>query len=422
MDGNTQGHLNPERFGNAATQSNQLSTGVIMSNLVGEKLNSPSPKKILACDGGGILGLMSVEILAKLERDLRAKTGKDDLVLADWFDFVCGTSTGAIIAACISAGMSVDQIREFYVGSGKQMFDKASIFKRLRYSYNDEPLAEKLRTELARALDQLGATENGSKPYTLGDTRLRTLLMMVLRNHTTDSPWPVCNNPRAKYNQRDRKDCNLDLPLWQLVRASTAAPTFFPPEEVTFAPGTTDEYQFLFVDGGVTTYNNPAFLAFQMTTAAPYQMNWATGVDKLLIVSVGTGSAPKARPGLEKGDLWLLDHAKNVPSALMNAASAGWDMACRTLGECRHGGVIDREVGDMVIGATATNWTGPKQFAYVRYDPDVSREGLDSLGLPDIDPAHVQVMDSVEHIPDIQRAGKAYADQHCQSDHLRGFI
>jgi patatin-like phospholipase/acyl hydrolase len=390
-----------------------------MNAYVEAKLKSGGAKKILACDGGGILGLMSVEILAKLEADLRAAQGKPGLVLADFFDFVCGTSTGAIIAACVAAGMSMDRIRDFYVGSGKQMFDKASIFERLRYSYNDEPLAAKLRGELNTALGY-GPDD---PPATLGDERLRTVLMMVLRNHTTDSPWPVSNNPKAKYDQRERRDCNLKLPLWQLVRASTAAPTFFPPEEVSFAPGTPDQYQFIFVDGGVTTYNNPAYLAFQMATAAPYQMNWATGKDNLLIVSVGTGSAPKARPQLEEGDLWLLDHAKSLPTALMNAASAGWDMACRTLGECRHGGAIDREIGDMVVRpGEAANWTGAKLFSYLRYDPDVTRAGLDGLGLEEIDPANVQVMDSVKYIPEIQRVGKAYADKHCEIVHLKGFV
>ncbi len=390
-----------------------------MNAYVEEKLKPEGAKKILACDGGGILGLMSVEILARLEADLRTAQGKPDLVLADFFDFVCGTSTGAIIAACVAAGMSMDHIRAFYVGSGKQMFDKASIFERLRYSYNDEPLAKKLRAELNRAL---GYAPEGA-PATLGDEHLRTVLMMVLRNHTTDSPWPVSNNPCAKYNQRDRKDCNLNLPLWQLVRASTAAPTFFPPEVVTLAAGTPDEYQFIFVDGGVTTYNNPAFLAFQMATAAPYKMNWATGRDQLLIVSVGTGSAAKARPGLEEDELWLLDHAKSIPAALMNAASAGWDMACRTLGECRHGGKIDNEIGDMVINpGDPSNCTGGKQFAYVRYDPDVTRAGLKDLGMEEIDPAHVQVMDSVKYIPEIQRVGKAYADKHCDIAHLNGFV
>ena len=72
-------------------------------------------------------------------------------------------------------------------------------------------------------------------------------------------------------------DCNLDLPLWQLVRASTAAPTYFPPEVVTV--GTQD---FLFVDGGVTMYNNPAFQMFLMATLEPYRLQWKTGVDKML--------------------------------------------------------------------------------------------------------------------------------------------
>jgi len=384
-----------------------------MTASLADRIASPGPKKILSCDGGGILGLMSVEILARLESELRAKSGNPKLLLCDYFDFVCGTSTGAIIAACIAAGMDTDRIRAFYVEGGKDMFDKASLLKRLHYSYNDEPLAKKLRGEFSAAL---GADT------TLGSPGLRSLLMMVMRNATTDSPWPVSNNPAAHYNRPDRPDCNLKLPLWQLVRASTAAPTFFPPEVVTFGEGD-ETYGFVFVDGGVTTYNNAAFLAFQMATAAPYKIGWASGADKLLIVSVGTGSVAKARPGLKPADMWLLDSAKTVPGALMNAASAGWDMACRVLGECRWGGPIDREFGDMVVSpGDAPNFTGTKQFAYVRYDPDVSQPGLDELGLPDVKSADVQTLDSIEHIPDIRRVGVAYAEHCVKLEHLRGFV
>jgi hypothetical protein len=52
-----------------------------MTDRVLQRMRSAGPKKILACDGGGILGLMSVEILAKLEAELRARTGKPGLVL-----------------------------------------------------------------------------------------------------------------------------------------------------------------------------------------------------------------------------------------------------------------------------------------------------------------------------------------------------
>ncbi|MCK9605886.1 MAG: patatin-like phospholipase family protein [Methylomonas sp.] len=387
-----------------------------MTQTVLDRMQAPGSKKILACDGGGILGLMSVEILAKLEYDLRVKLGKDDkFVLADYFDFVCGTSTGAIIAACIACGMSMDKIREFYLDSGEQMFDKASLLKRLRFNYNNEPLAKLLR----KAFDEQLLESNA----TLGSSKLRTLLMMVLRNHSTDSPWPVSNNPLAKYNDLSRRDCNLFLPLWQLVRASSAAPTYFPPEVVTFAEGSPEEYNFIFVDGGVTTYNNPAYLAFQMATAAPYNINWPTGENQLLIVSVGTGGAAKTlakNTGVD--ELNILHFAQNIPSALMNAASAGWDMTCRTLGACRHGGLIDREIGDMVQSPNTVNFSGPKLFSYLRYDPSVTREGLDALGLRDVDPAHVQSLDSVAHIGDIRRVGIEYANTHIKPEHFKGFV
>jgi hypothetical protein len=263
----------------------------------------------------------------------------------------------------------------------------------------------------------------------------------MLRNHSTDSPWPVCNNPLAKYNQLDRKDCNLRLPLWQLVRASTAAPTFFPPEIVTFAPDT----HFVFVDGGVTTYNNPAYMAFQMATAQPYHINWKTGVDQLLIVSVGTGNAPAARPDLREEELWLLDHAKTIPSALMNAATAGWDMVCRVLGECRFGGQVDREFGTMVLEpGEPSNWTGAKQFAYVRYDPLTNAEGLMKIDLADVSFEEYEKMskekqqrvkedlkpmvdklakmDDVSLITELQQVGVAYGKTYVSLDHLAGFV
>ncbi|MGR9088152.1 MAG: patatin-like phospholipase family protein [Gammaproteobacteria bacterium] len=387
-----------------------------MNQNVVDRIQSPGPKKILACDGGGILGLMSIEILLKIEGALRKRLNKgSDFVLADYFDFVCGTSTGAIIATCIAAGMSMTKIRQFYLDSGQQMFDKASIYRRLNYDYNSEPLARLLKTSLDAQLQETDAT--------LGSDRLRTLLMLVMRNATTDSPWPVSNNPFAKYNQPERSDCNLGLPLWQLVRASTAAPTYFPPEVVTLGKGGDKPYSFVFVDGGVTTYNNPAFLAFLMATAKPYHINWSTGADRMLIVSIGTGSAAKARPDLSARDLSLLDNARNIPGALMNAASAGWDMACRLLGECRHGGMIDREFGDMVMsGDDPSNWTNRKLFSYLRYDPDVTQAGLNAMGLPDIPANTVQVLDSIDHIEDIRRVGKTYADKHFQLHHFEGFL
>ena len=192
---------------------------------------------------------------------------------------------------------------------------------------------------------------------------------------------------------------------------------------MTLGANTEKAYSFIFVDGGVTAYNNPAFLAFQNVTAQPYMLNWDTGADKLLIVSVGTGASSLANAQLAAGDLNLLYNASSIPSALMNAASAGWDMACRTLGECRHGAAIDREFESMV-GMTpdgSANSSVPKLFTYMRYNPELSNEGLSSLGLSNINPAHVQQLDAINHMDEIQQVGVAYSDKNFSIKHFDGF-
>jgi len=48
--------------------------------------------------------VITLEVLKRLEQIMRERSGKPDLVLSDYFDYVAGTSTGAIIATCISIG------------------------------------------------------------------------------------------------------------------------------------------------------------------------------------------------------------------------------------------------------------------------------------------------------------------------------
>lgn len=380
------------------------------TNTFRDKLQPAPQKKLLACDGGGIRGVLSLEPLEKIETIVRKKTGKPDAVLADFFDYVSGTSTGAIIATCIARGMSVANIREFYVNSGAAMFTKAGWLDRIKNKYKDEQLAAKLQEVLGNE----PGPDGKPRPTTLGSDSLRTLLMVVLRNATTDSPWPVSNNPGAKYNDRKRADCNLEIPLWQLVRASTAAPTYFPPEIVDLG-----QHRFIFVDGGVTMYNNPAFQMFLMATVEPYKLNWATGTNEMLIVSVGTGTNPEANTDLQATQMNLLYNAQSIPSALMYAALNEQDFLCRVFGDCRFGCPLDREVGDMI------GRKGPakdKLFTYMRYNAELSREGLDQLGLKNIVPEHVQAMDSVQYIDELRKVGEAIADQQVKEEHFSGFV
>ena len=356
-----------------------------MNKRIIDIIENSGQKKILSLDGGGIRGMATVEILGEIETMLRKQLGKGPkFVLSDYFDMFAGTSTGAIVATCLSLGMSVERIRSFYIDSGKDMFDKASLLKRYHYTYKSDNLEKRLKKEI-------GASTK------LGSDKLKSLLLIVMRNATTDSPWPLTNNPFAKFNAEDLDDCNLKLPLWQLVRASTAAPVFFPPEIVSVG-----KKDFMFVDGGVTTYNNPAFLAFLTATLSQYKINWETGVDKLLVVSVGTGSNPTVDDSLSTAG--LLDNAANIPSALMYAALNEQDMLCRVFGKCRVGHKLDLEIGDLTTGR------GPvkdRLFTYMRYNFETTLKDLNRFGVKNVDPVKIRSLDAVDNIEDLRRVGRA---------------
>jgi len=219
-----------------------------------------SPRKLLALDGGGIRGVLTLQVLIQMEDLLREKTGQgDNFRLCNFFDYIGGTSTGAIIAAGLARGMSARELSDFYMKAGPAMFDKSFILFRLRHLYQSKPLQEELQKTFG-------------KDTTLFPQFLKCLLLIVTRNVSTDSPWPISSNPAAKYNFADRPDCNLCIPLWQLVRASTAAPIYFAPEVLQWDPNDPSK-TFVFEDGGLTPYNNPAFLLARMATTPQYNLN-----------------------------------------------------------------------------------------------------------------------------------------------------
>jgi hypothetical protein len=366
----------------------------------------------LAIDGGGIRGVLSLEVLRKIEYILREQSGQDGFRLAHYFDYIAGTSTGGIIAAGLSIGMSVQQILRVYVEAGSQMFVKSKLIRRLRYKFEEEPLAVELKKVF------------GSET-TLGSDELQTLLLLVMRNATTDSPWPISNNPFAKYNDPERSDSNLKFYLWQLVRASTAAPTYFPPEVIILRGKGEKDREFVFVDGGVTMYNNPAFQMFLMATLDRYwarapEKRWGTGTDKMLIVSVGTGTSPDIRNGLDPNEMNLLFNATTIPSALMLAALTEQDLLCRVFGDCLAGDPLDREIGSLVSSSGPLT-RDQKLFTYLRYNAELTREGLDALGCEKVAPEMVQRLDSVDSILELQNVGQAVADKKVDAAHFARF-
>ena len=230
--------------------------------------------------------------------------------------------------------MSVAELIDFYRSAGKQMFEHSSLIERVKYFYTADPLKAKLQTVFGSATD-------------LEPNNLKCLLLVVTRNVTTDSAWPISSNPEAKYNDLSRKDCNLKIPLWQLVRASTAAPVFFPPEILQWDPKDPSK-TFVFVDGGVTPYNNPAFLLYRMATEPAYRLGWKTGEDKLLLISVGTGAAESLGATAAAPNRNILSTVAGLPGELMYGIQVDQDINCRTVGRCTYGARLDREILDLV--------------------------------------------------------------------------
>jgi uncharacterized protein len=379
-----------------------------------ERYRTVQPRKILALDGGGIRGVITLGVLQQLEEQLRVAQGADESFrLCDFFDLIGGTSTGAIIASGLARGMSVTEIVSFYGSFGTTAFARRKLWERWQSLYGDGGLAKTLR-------DTFGSDTD------LGPEHLNCLLTVVTRNATTDSAWPVSSNPAAKYNDPARSDCNLRIPLWKLVRASTAAPVFFPPEVISWDDSDPDK-SFVFVDGGTTAYNNPAFLLFKMATEPAYRLGWATGEQNLLVVSVGTGGAPVLGETAEDPGTNLLEATTNTLSSLMSQASVDQDISCRIIGRCTYGGIIDRELHDLVAvdpGIRDQPLSVPthvnKLFLYVRYNAELTPNGLADLGLEGIDAKRMRKMDDVSNVEDLTRIGEALG-RRVDLAHLGGF-
>jgi uncharacterized protein len=359
-------------------------------------------KRVLALDGGGIRGVFSLEVLLRMQELLRAEYGKNDLVLSDHFDLFAGTSTGAIIATCLCWGMSVDEILDFYLTYGKTMFSRVPWHKPLKRflvsKYQAKPLSELLQKTFSE-------DGEGKVPAMLDSPRLRKLLLVVVRNHTTGSAWPITNNLKARYNDPALSDSNLKIPLWKVVRASTAAPVYFDPEVIELGGRSST-----FVDGGVTPYNNPALIAALTAVLPAYHVDWQAGPENIRVVSLGTMRFSSALSA-KAGKLWLGKNAALIPIALMQGIAWQQDYLCRCLGECIFGDELDSEIGDLV----GTQLPGARWFSYVRYNQSYNAEALAKLLETD---ATRSKLDAIQAIPFLREVGQAYAKEHVKIGHL----
>jgi surfactin synthase thioesterase subunit len=83
-----------------------------MARHIAERFTAPGPKRILALDGGGTRGIISLAFLERMEKMLaerfesHPRFAEKQFVLSDYFDLIGGTSVGALVAAQLARGMS----------------------------------------------------------------------------------------------------------------------------------------------------------------------------------------------------------------------------------------------------------------------------------------------------------------------------
>jgi hypothetical protein len=357
-----------------------------------ERLSTTGPKRILALDGGGIRGALTLGLLAKIENMLRARHRNPNLRLCDYFDLIGGTSTGAIIAAGLSIGMETSEISRMYLELGGNIFGRKQ-WRRWQAFFDPK----RLESELAHIF--------GDRQ--LGDTSIQTGLCIVTKRADTGSTWPLINHPSAKYYAE-----NSQILLRNAVRASTAAPTYFIP--VKFDVGNREIGAF--VDGGVSMANNPALLLFLVATLKGFPFHWAVGEDKLLLVSVGTGHWRNRQSADTVVNSRLWDWAREVPAMLMNDASLNNQLILQYLSHTATPVQIDSEIGSL----SSDLLTHEPALTYLRYDVVLESEALKALGVPEFSTkvALLRKMEHAENRFDLARIGELAAEQQIREEHF----
>jgi uncharacterized protein len=363
------------------------------------------PKRILALDGGGLRGILTLGILKKIEGELRQRHGNDSAFrLCHYFDLIAGTSTGSIIAATLAIGWSVEEITKKYFDLGANVFRRSLLRQGfIRAKYDEGRLIEELKAVF-------GADT------TLGSVTVQTGLLIMIKRLDSGSPWPVSNNPNGKYfGSRDGGVIgNGDYKLWQAVRASTAAPDYFEPERITIAqlPDHLPVYGD-FVDGGVSPFNNPALQAFMYATLGGYQINWPAGKDKILVVSVGTGIAD---PAVRRSEIAAAQALRSLLS-LMDDCAALQETLLQWMSESPTAREIDSELGTLkgdIVG-------GAPLLSYARYNMDLKPATISEL-LGDeaktIAMENLTAMDAPENMPALHRLGVVAGERQVLAEHF----
>ena len=223
-------------------------------------------RRILTIDGGGVRGVIPATILAALERATGRPTGEH-------FDFVAGTSTGALLAAGIPAGIPAARLAARCADRSAEVVRRGPSLTDLRrivtgVAYDVDVLHRLVREELGPEAAE----------WRLNDAPIG--LLITAKRLADGMPWYFVRDDPAN-------SCRAgEYRLADVAVASAAAPTYFRPFVL---PGIGEV-----IDGGIGVAGNPVY------RACVEAFTYATGYDPAdtVVVSLGTGRwARRRRPG-----------------------------------------------------------------------------------------------------------------------------
>ena len=254
-------------------------------------------KRILTLDGGGVRGALTTCFLVEAEK----QTGK---LCRELFDMVAGTSTGALIAACVAAGVPARDILGFYESDAPQVFDlspTAAWLKRLAegHAYDSGKIAVVLRKRLGAACD-----------WVLNDAPIRVLLCAM---HVSGKPILAVQDTGKNAKATGK------LSLVDCATASAAAPTYLTAWYVSPLGGALEGWC---VDGGVAGMANPVYeacvQAFDYDDFDPQSTR---------VISLGTGFSPDRAVNQSDGFIGALSLVTDA--LLYNAGTRATEAAKR---------------------------------------------------------------------------------------------
>lgn len=368
-------------------------------SLLSKRLKNPGSKRLLALDGGGIRGLISLGYLEEIEKILRQRHKKPDLVLSDYFDLIGGTSTGAIIACCLALGWPVKRLQEMYQNLGRDAFAPRKnwfgpLGRFIGAKFADKPLEDLLKENIG--------------DRTLDSPDLKTGLMIILKRTETSSVWVMVNIPDHRFYEMNRK-----IKLWELVRSSAAAPTFFKPKLISDV-GEGEEA--VFVDGGVSMHNNPALQLLMVANLKGFSLEWPLGEEKLLLCSVGTGGFTHLVNKEAVKKFTNLHWLAMLITQLMTDASELNQTILQWMSRSPTAKFIDRQIeslGDDFL-------TFPPLLSYLRYNVELEKTSLEKFGLQfnlkEIE--SLKKMSNVKNIPQLYNIGTTVAKKQVLDKHF----